>query len=79
MRVRSKGFHFAQDIPNMLPQIMSFFDSRRLNIENTANTSRVDYTYTLIDIRSLIPQDMNIKLKAIDRVLSGRGLFERHA
>lgn len=58
--------------PNMLAQFTAVFSSRNINIENLANKSKGDYAYTVLDLCTLVTEELVKELEAIDGVLKVR-------
>ncbi|MGE5128089.1 MAG: 3-phosphoglycerate dehydrogenase family protein [Sphingomonadaceae bacterium] len=62
------------NVPDMLARISHVLGSRKLNIHNMLNKSRVDMAYTLVDVDSAVSQDTLEELERIDGVLGVRYL-----
>ncbi len=60
------------NVPNMVGQISTCLASARINIADLLNKSRGEYAYTLIDADGTIGDDLLLKIRAIDGVLSAR-------
>ena len=63
---------FHKNIPNMLNAITAAF--KNVNIENMANGSRGDYAYTIVEVSSAIPADVEAACRAIEGVIRVRVL-----
>jgi D-3-phosphoglycerate dehydrogenase len=62
------------NVPNMLASISNAMGSRKINIHNMLNKSKMDMAYTLVDVDSPVPEEAVRELGAIKGVLSVRYL-----
>jgi D-3-phosphoglycerate dehydrogenase len=60
------------NVPNMVGQITTALANRNLNIADLLNKSRGDLAYTLVDVDSVVPQELVREISAIHGVLSVR-------
>ena len=61
-----------KNVANMIGQFTSILGNAKVNIDATANKSRGDYAYTLIDTDSPIPADVVKALEASEAVIRAR-------
>ncbi len=61
-----------RNIPNMLGSILNFIASRNVNVENMTNKSRGDYAYTIIDLSTVMADNIVHELEKIDGILRVR-------
>ncbi len=74
---RESAFRVAianANVPNMLGQISTAMAHAGLNIHNMVNKSRGDMAYTLVDVDSVVRQEVLAAIQAIEGVLSVRYL-----
>lgn len=62
------------NVPNILGQISTSMAKAGLNIHNMINKSRGEMAYTLVDVDSLVPQQVLDEIGSIDGVLMARYL-----
>lgn len=60
------------NVPNMLTRFSAFFSEVGVNIDHMLNKSKKDYAYTMIDVNSDIPADIENKIKSMENVLAVR-------
>jgi D-3-phosphoglycerate dehydrogenase len=65
------------NVPNMVGQISTAMARAGLNIHNMVNKSRGDMAYTLVDVDSVVGDDVLAAIRAIGGVLSVRYLPDR--
>ena len=61
-----------KNIPNMLSQITSAFSSQNVNIENMANGSKGETSYTILEATSAVTDAVLQGIKAINGVFGVR-------
>lgn len=61
-----------RNIPGTIASITSVLSKDRVNVENMTNKSKGDYAYTLVDINTLVGEDVMAAISAIDGVLRVR-------
>lgn len=59
---------FHQNVPNMISQITNAFGEGSVNIANLTNKARGDFSYTLIDTDTTVPESVITKLGDIEGV-----------
>lgn len=77
MLPRTEGYRLAvanSNVPNMVGQIATHLAEAGLNIIDMLNKSRGDVAYTLVDTDGKLPEEVAMKIGAIDGVLSVRTL-----
>ncbi len=62
------------NVPNMVGQISTCLADARINIAELLNKSRGEYAYTLVDADGAIGDDLLVRIRAIDGILSARVL-----
>ncbi len=62
------------NVPNMVGQISTIMAEANLNIHDMINQSRGDIAYTIVDVDSQIPDEVAVRIKAIDGVKMARRL-----
>ena len=60
------------NVPNMLGLISETLGNAKLNIHDMVNRSRGDYAYTVVDLDSPVPEEVRLKVAAINGVLMAR-------
>ena len=60
------------NVPNMVGQISTCLAAQGINIADLLNKSRGDYAYTLIDADGAVSEELLVRIRAIDGVLSAR-------
>ena len=60
-----------RNIPNMLSQISAIVSGAGVNIDNLANKSKKEYSYTVLDISADVADSVIDEINAIDGVLRG--------
>ena len=60
------------NVPNMVGQISTCLAAAEINIADLLNKSRGEYAYTLIDTDGTVGDDLLMKIRGIDGVLSAR-------
>lgn len=75
---RQEGTHrfviINRNVPNMVGQVSTIVAQHRQNIANLLNRSRGELAVTLVDVEGEIEPDVLGELRAIDGVLSARGI-----
>lgn len=59
---------FHRNVPNMISRITNAFGEEETNIANLTNKARDDYSYTLIDTDSAVPESVIERLENLDGV-----------
>ncbi|MBQ9121586.1 MAG: 3-phosphoglycerate dehydrogenase [Clostridia bacterium] len=57
-----------KNIPNMLASISSSLSAVGVNIENMANRSKGDYSYTIVDVNEAVPAEAIDKIAAVEGI-----------
>jgi D-3-phosphoglycerate dehydrogenase / 2-oxoglutarate reductase len=60
------------NVPNMVGQISTCLAAQGINIADLLNKSRGEYAYTLIDADGALSEELLVRIRAIDGVLSAR-------
>ena len=60
------------NVPNMVGQISTCLAAHGINIADLLNKSRGEYAYTLIDADGALSEELLVRIRAIDGVLSAR-------
>ena len=60
------------NVPNMVGQISTCLAAQGINIADLLNKSRGEYAYTLIDADGAVSEELLVRIRAIDGVLSAR-------
>src|SRR5215469_13114408 len=60
------------NVPNMVGQISTCLASARINIADLLNKSRGEFAYTLVDAEGVIGDDLLVKIRSIEGILSAR-------
>ena len=63
-----------RNVPAMLTNIMSVLSREGINVEHMTNKSRGDYAYTLVDVDTVISDELRREIKAIENVIRVRVL-----
>ena len=61
-----------RNMPSMLANIMAVLSKDGINIEHMTNKSRGDYAYTVLDVDTLIDDEVRREMKAIENVIRVR-------
>jgi len=61
-----------RNMPSMLANIMAVLSRDGINIEHMTNKSRGDYAYTVLDVDTLIDDEVRREMKAIENVIRVR-------
>ena len=61
-----------RNMPSMLASIMAVLSKDGINIEHMTNKSRGDYAYTVLDVDTLIDDEVRREMKAIENVIRVR-------
>ena len=61
-----------RNVPSMLANIMGVLSKEGINIEHMTNKSKGDYAYTVLDVDTIIDDDVRREMKAIENVLRVR-------
>lgn len=75
MGVKGEGQRITilhRNIPNMLGQFTSLMAGKNINISIMTNKSRKEYAYTMMDVDTEVPADVEEQLSAVDGVLKVR-------
>ena len=76
--VREEGTHrlviVNRNVPNMVGQVSTIVAQHGKNIANLLNKSRGELAVTLVDVDGGISPEVLDELRAIDGVLSARGI-----
>ena len=76
--VREEGTHrlviVNRNVPNMVGQVSTIVARRGQNIANLLNKSRGELAVTLVDVEGGISAEVLDELRAIDGVMSARGI-----
>ncbi len=59
---------FHKNIPNMISSITSAVSALNINIENAANASKGDNSYTLLEVVGDVPESLSATIEAIEGV-----------
>ena len=62
------------NVPNMVGQISTIMAQANLNIHDMINKSRGEIAYTIVDLDSLIPEDVVETIKQLDGVMIARAI-----
>jgi D-3-phosphoglycerate dehydrogenase len=60
------------NVPNMVGQISTCLAAARINIAELLNKSRGEFAYTLVDAEGVIGDDLLVRIRSIDGILSAR-------
>ena len=66
-----------RNVPSMLANIMAVLSKEGINIEHMTNKSRGDYAYTVLDVDTLIDDEVRREMKAIENVIRVR-ILQQH-
>jgi D-3-phosphoglycerate dehydrogenase len=66
-----------RNVPSMLANIMGVLSKDGINIEHMTNKSRGDYAYTVLDVDTLIDDEVRREMKAIENVIRVR-ILQQH-
>ena len=66
-----------RNVPSMLANIMAVLSKEGINIEHMTNKSRGDYAYTVLDVDTLIDDEVRREMKAIENVVRVR-ILQQH-
>ena len=61
-----------RNIPGAIASITSLLSKDRVNVENMTNKSKGDYAYTVVDINTLVNEDVIGAIMALEGVLRVR-------
>ena len=61
-----------RNVPSMLANIMAVLSKEGINIEHMTNKSKGDYAYTVLDVDTIIDDEVRREMKAIENVLRVR-------
>jgi D-3-phosphoglycerate dehydrogenase len=64
-----------KNVPGMLRKILSIFADRNINVSEMHSKSRGEIMYTLIDIETPPPQDLQSALESVEGVINVRMVF----
>ena len=66
-----------RNVPSMLANIMAVLSKEGINIEHMTSKSRGDYAYTVLDVDTLIDDEVRREMKAIENVIRVR-ILQQH-
>jgi len=60
---------FHKNVAGTISKISAVFSDSGINIENFTNRSKGNYAYTICDINGKIPDDLTVKISAVDDII----------